>query len=518
MKKILICILTAFVSFNCAFAQEFQKVPGEDIFYERPETDLKKLIGNFDSNVRRLQREWNIPGVSVCVVIGGKVAYKKSYGLKEVKKEAKVGNKTIFQLASCTKSFTAVLTAILVDKGYLNWDDKIVKYLPDFKLYKKEISDAVTIEDMLSQTLPIPPYSQHLAMLFGYDKKDVIDSMRYLQITGTLGKQYSYQNNTYLVLGEVIKKATGKSWEENVKEHIFRPLGMKHTSADYKSYLKSKDRTVGHYYSGGSLKGLPDTLTYNEWPYNFAPASGINSNIDDMAKWLVFIMNNEKYTAKKLVSDANFNRLFENKTFVNYDVYDRTKKNYYCMGWRCAQYAPEDIYWHAGTTDGEGAYVAFLKEEKIGVVVLMNLPNGKMADSLTRSLFDEYFKKPKVNWSSLKMKEADRNYKRRNSRVPPAVVVPPMDLQKYAGQYHNALYGTAEVIVKDGKLMFSAGPMKTWITMKHFNGNSFDASALPGWSFKKPMFVFRVYEKSNVNGLLVENMTDAVDPLFKKIK
>ncbi|MCL2798794.1 MAG: serine hydrolase [Endomicrobia bacterium] len=519
MKKILICLLIISVSFNYAFAQKYTRNSVKSVSYENYETNLKEIIYNFDSYASRLQKEWNIPGMSVCMVIGDKVVYKKSFGVKEAGKEANVGNKTVFQIGSCTKTFTAALVAILVDKGYLRWDDKVIKYLPDFKLYKKEISDVMTIEDLLSQNSPLPPYSQHLMMLFDYDKKNIIESMRYIQITGVLGKQFSYQNNMYLVLGEVIKKATGKSWEENVKEFIFKPLDMKYSSMDYKSYLKSDDRAIGHYYSGGILKPMPDTLTYGEWVYTFAPAGGINSNIDDMAKWLVFVMNNERYAAKRLISSDNFNRLFIPKTFINYDVYDKTKRNYYCLGWRCAQYIPEDIYWHAGVTDGQGAYVSFLKKRKIGIAVLMNLPNGKMADSLARKFYDEYFQKPEVNWSDLKMKEANRNFRIKNSRVKPEVVVPPLDLNKYTGQYHNILYGIVEVILDDGKLKFSAGTMKTWITMKHFNGNSFYGLSIPGWAFnKRPMFVFKVYEKSNVNSLIVENMTDGVDTLFRKIK
>ncbi|MCL2484911.1 MAG: serine hydrolase [Endomicrobia bacterium] len=511
MRKFLSYLISIFIFSNLVFAQSISPAEIQD-------ADIKRLVQSFDAHARKLQKEWNIPGMSVCMVVGDQIVYKRSFGVKEVRKDAKVTNKTIFQIASCTKSFTAVLTAILVDKGYLKWDDKVIKYLPDFRLHNKEISDSVTIEDLLAQNLPLPPYSQHLMMLFDYDKKNVIETMRYIQIKGTLGKQYSYQNNTYLVMGEVIKKATGKSWEANVREYIFKPLGMKSSSMDYKSYLKSNDRAIGHYYSGGKLTAISDSLPYNQWPYNFAPAGGINSNIDDMAKWLVFVMNNGRYGNKKLVSNANFNRLFEPKTFIDYDVYDKTKRNYYGLGWRYAEYYPENISWHAGVTDGQGAFVSFVRKGKIGIVVLMNLPNGKMADSLSRKLYDEYFEKPEVNWSSLKLKEAQKNANRRNAVAPPEVIVPHMDLKKYVGKYHNVLYGTAEVTLEGGKLMFSAGSMKTWITLKHFNNHSFDGGGIPGWRFKRPMFVFRVLEQSSVNGLVVEGMTDGVDARFNKIK
>ncbi len=510
MKKI-ISVLFSFILF-------FTPVSAEQNAQAENTPDLNAIIADIDVYAKKLQKDWNVPGMAVCIVSGDEVVYKKSFGVKEVKKESKVDNQTIFQIASCTKAFTSALVAVLVDKGYLKWDDKVVKYLPDFRLHRKEISDQMTVEDLLSQNSSLPPYSQHMMMLFGYDKKYVIESMRYIQLTGTHGKQYSYQNNMYLLLGEVIKKATGKTWEQNIKEHIFKPLGMNSSSSDYKSYLKAKNRSIGHYYSGGVLKPISDELPYNSWPYNFAPASGINSNIDDMAKWLVFLINNENEIDTPLISAENFKKLFEIKVFTSKDVYDKSKKNYYCLGWRCAEYTPEDIFWHAGTTDGEGAYISFLKNQKIGIVVLMNLPNGRMADSLTRKLYDKCAGNPEIDWSSLKMQEAGKKNKVRNSKTPPEIVVPHMDLKKYAGKYENILYGVAEIKLENGKLLFSAGNMKTWVVLKHFSGNSFDGAGVPGWTFKRPMFIFKVYENSNISGLTVENMTDGIDALFRKIK
>jgi hypothetical protein len=93
-----------------------------------------------------------------------------------------------------------------------------------------------------------------------------------------------------------------------------------------------------------------------------------------------------------------------------------------------------------------------------------------------------------------------------------------MELKKYAGIYNNVLYGDAEVKLEGGVLKFSAGPRKVWVTLKHYNGNSFDGTGVPGWRFKRPMFIFRVYENSNIRGLIVEDMTDGTDPLFRKVK
>lgn len=511
MKKILNILLSIVLCCNVVFAQERG--------YAAPsKEELRAILEDFDAYVQKTRKQWNIPGMAVCVVVGDEIVYKKAYGVKKTGTDRNVDTESVFQIASCTKAFTSALIAMLVDLRYLNWDDKVTKYLPDFRLFKEDVSKNMTIKDLLAQYSGLPPYSQHLMMLFEYDKTHILESMRYIKPATEFRDKYSYQNNLYLVLGEVVKKATGKSWEKNIEDLIFKPLNMKNSSTDYKSYLKAKNRTIGHYYAGGKLTAIPDELSYNAWPYTFAPASGINSSIEDMSRWLKFLINDASTAGYTLISPENFEKLFDTQVFINNSAYDKSKKNYYCLGWRYSEYEPESIYWHAGTTDGEGAYVSFLKNNKVGVVVLMNLPNGRMADALSKRFFDAYLKNPQKDWSAVKLKEADTSYKNKNTRFPPEIKAPHLDLKKYTGEYYNHLYGSVEVKLENGALYFSAGAKKTWITLKHFNSHSFDGVGIPGWKFKRPMFIFRVYENSNVNGLVVENMTDGVETSFRKIR
>ncbi|MDR2426944.1 MAG: serine hydrolase [Endomicrobium sp.] len=508
MKKLFLSFLILILCLNSVLLKELEA--------ESSSPDLQKILEEFDTYVKKTQKQWNVPGMSICIVVGDEVVYKKSFGIRQVNKEDKVNNRTIFQIASCTKAFTTALVAMLVDGGYLSWQDKVIKYLPDFRLENKKISDEMTIEDLLAQYSGLPSYSQHLMMLFRYDSNYIIESMRYIKQTGSFRKSFSYQNNLYLVMGEIIKKATGKSWEYNIKKYIFNPLAMDSSSTDYKSYLKSKNRALGHYYAGGKLKALSDNLPYNGWPYTFAAASGINSNIDDMSQWLLFLVNDASSFGWHLISKENYDKLFEGRVFISNST--DNKKSYYCLGWKSMEYEPENIMWHAGTTDGEGAYISFMRDNKIGISILMNLPNGRMADALAKKFYDSYLQNPEVNWSAIKLDEANRSHKKRMQKAPPEIVIPPMELKKYVGIYNNVLYGDAEIKLDGEMLKFSAGPRKVWVTLKHYSGNSFDGIGIPGWRFKRPMFAFKVYENSNIRGLIVEDMTDGTDPMFRKIK
>jgi hypothetical protein len=94
----------------------------------------------------------------------------------------------------------------------------------------------------------------------------------------------------------------------------------------------------------------------------------------------------------------------------------------------------------------------------------------------------------------------------------------PLPLSQYVGVYENDMYGQAVVKYENGDMLFSAGPLKTWLTMTHFDGNDFGAIDMPGWRLKNPMFHFRVDDKNNVQGLYVDQMTDGGNGFFRKVK
>ncbi|MDR3244645.1 MAG: serine hydrolase, partial [Elusimicrobiota bacterium] len=305
---------------------------------------------------------------------------------------------------------------------------------------------------------------------------------------------------------------SGASWEDNLKNLILKPLKMDSTTADYDSYVSAPNRTRGHYYKGGVWTPAPDTLAYNVWPYTFAPAGGINTNIDDFSKWLQFLINEGAVGNKKLVSSQNFDAIFSKRVFNKQDNY------YYCLGWRLSTPQGEESFWHGGTTDMQGAYISFIRDKKIGVVVLMNLNNVPAAQAMTLAFYDAYLGKEKTDWNKINLDKSAARQKRRNAAAAQThkIIAPPMPLSKYVGKYSNKMYGDAIVKLENSKLKFSAGSFETWLVLKHYDKNAFGAEAIPGWTFKNPEFRFQVDKSSTVTGLYIDDMSDSVDNLFKK--
>src|SRR5436190_4207348 len=202
-----------------------------------------------DLLVDRSMKAFDVPGISVGVIKDGKIVYAKGVGVRSLKTMQKMDANTLVCIGSNTKAFTTTALGILVDEGKIKWDDKVREYIPEFTVYNPYVSDEFTIRDLLTHRSGMGLGAGDL-MLFpdgaDFTTKDVIHNLRYLKQTSSFRTKYDYDNNLYIVAGEVIARVTGKSWPEFVEERIMQPLGMTKTAALF-ARLKDKSNVIdGH--------------------------------------------------------------------------------------------------------------------------------------------------------------------------------------------------------------------------------------------------------------------------------
>jgi len=176
------------------------------------------------------------PGAAVLVIRDGEVVLKKGYGMADVAGNLRNTPKTRFLLASVTKTFTATAIMQLHDRGLLNLDDTISKYLPDFRP-----GDKVKVRNLLSHTGGLPDfmsYEQAMEKPLEFEP----------------GTRVSYSNIGYQMLGKIIEKVSGKSYEEYLQENIFRPAGMSNSGVDQEASLK--ERACGYLNSPDGFKSV----------------------------------------------------------------------------------------------------------------------------------------------------------------------------------------------------------------------------------------------------------------------
>ena len=187
-----------------------------------------------DSLAELTLKTFNVPGIAVGVIKDGKLIHAKGYGVANLNTGAKVNEHTLFGVASNSKAMTAAVLGQLVDEGKLNWDDKVTDYIPEFKMYDPYVTDAFTIRDLLTHRSGLGLGAGDLMMFpdwSNFTKQDIIYNLRYLKAVSAFRTKYDYDNNLYIVAGEVAERASGKKWEELVEQKIMHPLGMQKTAA-----------------------------------------------------------------------------------------------------------------------------------------------------------------------------------------------------------------------------------------------------------------------------------------------
>ncbi|MEP7239139.1 MAG: serine hydrolase domain-containing protein, partial [Ferruginibacter sp.] len=255
-----------------------------------------------DSLTELTLKTFDVPGIAVGVIKDGKLIHAKGYGVRSLRTMQKVDENTLFGIASNSKAFTTAALGMLVDEGKLKWDDKVTDYIPEFKMYDPYVTEAFTIRDLLTHRSGLGLGAGDLMMFpdsNNFTKTDIIRNLRYLKPVSAFRTKYDYDNNLYIVAGEVLARVSGKSWEDFIEQRIMQPLGMMASKASITRLANRNNIVMPH----APVNGKVSTIDI-EWSETANAAGGIVSNITDLSKWLIMQMDNGKYgDGKKLFSE-----------------------------------------------------------------------------------------------------------------------------------------------------------------------------------------------------------------------
>lgn len=359
-----------------------------------PNPYVDDLVGTYDHMMRELMHDTGIPGASVAIIRDTAVIFQQGYGVKSVGGTDSVDQRTVFRIGSVSKCFAATLTAILVEENVLDWDDPVIKYLPDFQLKSPEYTRQLTIRHLLSHTTGLPYHTYTTLVEDGMELPEMIARLKDVN-DGPVGKLYSYQNVAFSIIGEVIHVATGKTYEQMLEEKIFRPLAMREASASYEGILYHPNVAHPHLRRHRQWKEIAISDKY----YNVAPAGGVNASIRDMTQWMQAMLGNRPY----VISRASLDTLY--KPFVRsasrnraYRRIGRIKKNYYGLGWRILQFPDDTLIYHGGYVNGYRSEVAIYPKDRIAICILANAP-GDVTDTGIPMFMDLYLeRRDSIQW------------------------------------------------------------------------------------------------------------------------
>lgn len=309
---------------------------------------------------------------SVLIAEKGKIIFEKGYGYRnEETKQLNNGN-TIFELASCSKQFTAAAIVLLKRQGKLSYEDKISKYLPELSFW-----DKVTIADLLHHTSGIPEFIGNLDT--GADSTKIAtnkDLIRfYAAKKDTLQfepkSRHRYCNTNYALLASIIERVSGKSYADFLQQNIFKPLKMQHTFV-YSRRIQARklpNFAIGYAWAHGSFKKVtPDQPEYGEYMAHtydgIVGAAKVNATVEDVYKWINALKSNS------LLSKAEF----EEMTAVTQT--SRGRDLDYGFGFMLSKGANRFSFGHNGSWDGYASLIFHNMLKDRTVIILQNFKLG----------------------------------------------------------------------------------------------------------------------------------------------
>ncbi len=332
-----------------------------------------ELFDAIDADLREQMDRLGVPGMSLGIVHGNRTVHLAAFGdADESGREATP--ETPFYVGSISKSFTAVAVMQLVESGAVDLDVSVRTYLPWFTLADREVSQHITVRQLLNHTSGIPDESGY----FWQDNRNgddaletAVRSLREVELDRPVGRSFEYSNANYTTLGLLVQVVSGQSYEQYVEEHVFAPLDMTNsftsvTEAQRSGLVTEHRYWFGHPFSGGGL------------PVNRAitPAGLILSDAEDMSHFLIAQLNGGSYRGSQLLSTRGIAELHRGNADIG-------GGDLYAMGWvNSVGVDDQRFVWHNGDTGGSQAYMAALPETGWGIVLLTNGSNGLRATAV----------------------------------------------------------------------------------------------------------------------------------------
>lgn len=365
IRALLVCLLIVLALQSSAVAQKAAQAKAAKI-----------------DEVMTLANKYRLFNGSVLVAENGKVIYKKGLGLANMEWNIPNTPETRFRLGSITKQFTATLILQLVEQGKIKLDGKISDYLPS---YRKDIGEKVTIHQLLNHTSGIPSYTSMPGFFKDvsrdpYSVDDFVKKYASNDLAFEPGNKFSYNNSGYFLLGAIIEKVTGKSYEQVLKEQIFDPVGMKNTGYDHYDAIIER-RATGYQKTADGYVNAP----YLDMSIPYA-AGSLYSTVEDLYLW-----DQALYTDRVLSAPSK-------------ELMYKPNLDNYAYGWTITKTSFDEkipVITHGGGINGFNTTIVRFPVQKHLIVMLDNTAQGgnvdRIARELAKILYDQPHTLPKMS-------------------------------------------------------------------------------------------------------------------------
>lgn len=344
-------------------------------------TALDSLAG-FDQYVEKVMAREKVPGVAIAIVKDGEVAYAKGFGYRDLATMLPVTPDTLFFIGSCTKAFTCATIQVLVDSKKMDWDKPIKQYMPDFSLKDEWVASHMTLVDCVAHRTGYPKYDG-IWYKQTIPRRDAVAQLADKDAEAPFRTWLIYNNMMYVVAGCVMEAATGRTWEENVKQSILEPLGMSRTKVTLEDFLDDANRSKCYNVQVKPVIELMSTPTVT-----VAPAGGVYSNVTDMAKWITMNLQKGKFGDKRIISSTGMTNIQTAQMTIGEirSSDPNVAQMGYGLGWVIESVRGHLKVSHGGALDGFWTQVSLFPKDKVGWVIFVNGNAPNLTGTLTTDL------------------------------------------------------------------------------------------------------------------------------------
>lgn len=399
----------------------------------------------------------DLPGFAVAVADRSGILYSKGFGLRSLDPPKPFTPDTSTYIASVTKVFVTMAIMQLAEQGKLGLDEPVKSYLPRFELKDPELTESITIRDLLCHRYGLN--SSPIVFADAY-AGHITEDLFYRELSQVASNgEWGYTNLHFTILGRVIEAVSGQSWKDYLAERVFAPIGMVNTTA-YASELY-----------GRANSAQPLTLRLDGWRVSdirkidntMHAAGGMGSSAEDLARWTQVHLNGGVIGENRLISEASLDEILtvHAKPGTRFFSFGRPEMG---LGWYLGNYKGELMVHHFGSYEGAHAHCSFMPEHGIGVAVVANSggSSSMMIHQVAADVYDRVIGEATHDpWPSFVRRYENDHEQWREAvaerQLQPGPLTLSLPLDAYAGTYVSDRWGTLIIGVENETLQGRLG-------------------------------------------------------------
>ena len=441
------------------------------VFAQQVTPSEKEFAAAFDAAIAKtLEKVGDIPGIAFVVIKDDKPIFLKAYGTADKEAGRKADTDTLWYMGSSTKSFTALVAAMIDREGKIKLSDPVTKYTAGIN-FKNPIPEKITVRDLLTHTsgLENSALVRRTAFTGQIDKREIDRAFADgTTINDAFVGKYRYTNLGYNIYGLLLENNLKLKWQDEIQKRIFDPAGMKQ-STTYFSRAQAKKWSVAAPYVWDEQAGAIVRSNLPKLDNNMQAAGGHYMSISDLGRWLNLNINGGRLDGKQVIASDLLDYVHTGYTQSTRNEPPFSGDGEYGLGWQIGKYKTDRVIYHHGGYAGYRTHVSYMPDKRVGVGVLVNndLAGGRVADMLAAYAYDllNGTQNLEADYAKQLQDFADLYARRKQETIAEAAnrakrtsqLTEP--LTAYVGRYANDLFGTIDITIEGQTLGVRMGNM-----------------------------------------------------------